>query len=336
MNTKTYFYQCSHHLQNIQIKADENHIPNPFAFLNDIKFDYKSILNIQFIEKFDETKESLYHFTKIHESNHSIDSLQNITITNLNEILFEKSTSHHNTSINIKILASLSTPEIASNLTPEERTNRGVQRSEILFIYIIITPQNFTITSSTSLPSIYESYGPLGFFATDKKIFNEFIVSKIGAGKHDLVQYFTTTEIANELFDAGLMVLCWGITPWVYFVSSKKANKDFCDIVENTPIIKSGHYKLSNDIETIEIIPSNELREWNTNTQKSWPSLKLTGEGNGVQLDLHVAQAINPYHRDVPDYFPLPFFRIQRTEFVEKNFNPILHANIEDDPPLDL
>ncbi len=57
----------------------------------------------------------------------------------------------------------------------------------------------------------------MGFVMIDINYFDSFLSKRERVVSNDLIEEFTTTELANELFDEGLMIICWGMVPWVYY-----------------------------------------------------------------------------------------------------------------------
>lgn len=110
--------------------------------------------------------------------------------------------------------------------------------------------------------SFYESYGELGFLVTDIERMSKFIKESTKVIDNDLFKEFTTTALASELFDNGIMMLCWGMTPWPYFITSEDTNKMRLPLPKGHKTSYIGQYKFSSEIQEASIIPGNALSDW--------------------------------------------------------------------------
>lgn len=94
--------------------------------------------------------------------------------------------------------------------------------SKILHFYIVISDCELTDVIKPKDYEVYDSLSRLGFVIVDIEKFDNFISSR--AQGNDLIDLFTTTELANEIFDEGMMILCWGSYPWLYYINSIQFN----------------------------------------------------------------------------------------------------------------
>jgi hypothetical protein len=219
------------------------------------------------------------------------------------------------------IVSSIDIPFIAKGGVPESK-EKYVRMSEVLNIFIV-SAKNNGCEMSPCLPSqVFDGYGALGFAIVDISKFDKYI--SVNAESNDLIEEFTTTEIANELFDKGLMILSWGHTPWVYYVNSANYNKVSSLIGEKTAY--SGIYKLKNTSGYYSVIPGNELKNWHECKKKKWPVISLDGEGDFVSLTLYIKSAFSQSDSN----YPIPTFHLQRLESEGEAVNPLLESNILD------
>jgi len=160
--------------------------------------------------------------------------------------------------------------------------------SEVLrVIFRIGRTDNTVMQRATKRHPIYETYGELGFFIADLKRMNEYVVSRLGEGNINLKDAFCETEIANELFDRGLLILVWGVTPWTYY---------FYDLDSSGCIMKApslsrpqftGVYKFISEIENPSLVPGDFLETWPDCLDLDFPRISLPGNVDSVQVDIH-------------------------------------------------
>ncbi|RYG98184.1 MAG: hypothetical protein EON58_07890 [Alphaproteobacteria bacterium] len=332
MELNNYFYQSSKHLSAARLTVShDKKVENIdiFHFVDDLGFDYRSVLTVEYVDALVQSSKKFIGGDLVYEKKYEIDLQSGVALSNLSvdaDLPAEVRCGGH---FDLYISARRYVPLIGRSCTAEEYGKRGVVYSEILFIHLIFCKEEKSPPHLCANSFVYESYDQLGFLGVDEDLFNSFIVEKLGHGKHDLLKSFTTTEIANELFQAGLMILCWGITPWVYMVNSIEQGEDGSSFPVGLPVCQSGSYVFLEKIEEISVIPGVALREWDTNFQGAWPKMKLNGVGGVVKVDLCVAKAINPYDTSVPDYLPMPFFNLNRVDIILEESVPILSADIE-------
>ncbi|KJV35874.1 hypothetical protein [Pantoea sp. SM3] len=217
------------------------------------------------------------------------------------------------------VVSSIDIPFIAKGGVPESK-ERYVRMSEVLNIFIVSAKNNGSEILPCPPSQVFDGYGTLGFAVVDISKFDKYI--SMNAESNDLIEEFTTTEIANELFDKGLMILSWGHTPWVYYVNSVNYDKVSPLIGEQT--IYSGIYKLQNTSGYYSVIPGNELKNWHECKKKKWPVISLDGEGDFVSLTLYIKSAFSQSDSN----YPIPTFHLQRLESEGEAVNPLLESNI--------
>jgi hypothetical protein len=333
MEIISYFYQSSKHLSEARLdilRGGRMEFVDIFGFLNRFDFDYRCVLIIECVDSLLESSRKYIKGNPVYYRNYEVDLQADIAFSNLTADVDLPLTVKRGGSFDLHVSASRYVPLVGMNCTSEEYEKRGVAYSEIIFIHLTFCKRKSVATPSLEASQfIYESYDQLGFVGMDEALFNNFIVERLGRGKHDLLHSFTTTEIANELFHAGLMILCWGITPWVYMINSLDSDEVSLSFTAGLPVCQSGSYVFQEKIKEISIVPGTALKGWDTESQGTWPKLKLNGAGGVVQVDLCVAKAINPYDTSVPDCLPMPFFNLNRIDVALAESVPILSADIE-------
>lgn len=224
----------------------------------------------------------------------------------------------------LNVIAFLQTPAIGKQAGLDEGRQRLIKASELLIVYVVFCKVPGSHVQPAANRYRFDSYGNLGFVAVDVPRFNAFVRDALGAGRHNIVDAFTTMELAGDLFERGLMVLYWGITPWLYMITSHGADEEVMFFPENIEPACRGAYFLAGEIERVSIVPGNALTDWDTESQGEWPSLTVAGKGDVVQLDLYVAKTVDA---ETGGFVPVPYFNLIRTGG-EKRSEPILSFDI--------
>ena len=216
----------------------------------------------------------------------------------------------------LAIFTAVDIPYVARNSVPESKINL-VEMAKIINIYVVIYQDSCTELRKKNY-QVFDSYSTFGFVVLDIDEFDRFISSN--ADSNDLINEFTITELATDIFDQGLMILTWGNTPWVYYINSMNQydintligeDKGYCGI-----------YKLKKTSTQYSVIPGYELKDWEACKQKEWPVIEINGDGEYVQVKLHVK---NAYSQSDEDY-PIPTFHITRLN--NDVINPLLQSSI--------
>lgn len=239
-----------------------------------------------------------------------------------------KINNHYNEGFSISVLgekyllvfSSIDVPYIARGPVPESKKEH-VESSKILNLYVIISGDH-NVSFERNESQVFDAYGTLGFAILDINEFDKFISPKISS--NDLIEEFTTTEIANELFDEGLMILSWGHTPWVYYINS--GNYEDIDSLIGVDTGYCGFYKFKRSSQMYSVIPGNELRDWNNCKNKRWPVIEINGSGDYVLLKLYVKNALSQSDSD----YPIPTFYLKRFDEKIQDIEPLLQSNILD------
>ena len=170
-----------------------------------------------------------------------------------------------------------------------DRIKPMVQYTEVIRLILNLeSVSDGSKAERTEKKPVYEGYGQLGFFIADLKKMNDFVVSRLGEGVVNLKDAFCETEIANELFDEGLMVLVWGMTPWVYYVYGLDSKEEMSGVPSIPQPQFSGTYKFSPEIVEPSIVPGNFLLDWPNCLNLEFPKLSLQGSGDLVDINVNV------------------------------------------------
>ncbi|MBA1190300.1 hypothetical protein G7Z99_14795 [Pseudomonas entomophila] len=186
--------------------------------------------------------------------------------------------------------------------------------SEIVHVIINLTRQQKSpLKIGKEKNPVYNSYGQLGFFIADLDKMNEYIVSKLGKGELNLKDAFCETEIANELFDAGLLILVWGMTPTAYYIY----DLDSPDDAKLVPSLEqpqfSGSYRFRSDIKNPSVVPGDYLLDWPKCVELDFPKISLVGEGESVEVDVHVMGYYYPGIGTGPNFPVITVFRSEKS-----------------------
>ncbi|MCE9852790.1 hypothetical protein [Shewanella chilikensis] len=221
-----------------------------------------------------------------------------------------------------KVLAEIQTPEQIKGSQVLD-SDFAVLESEVLNVRFVFCSFEFALNRTEELSWVYDSFSELGFFATDLDMLDDYfskLDSKVG---NDLIEEFTTTELAGDIFKEGLGILCWGGTPWIYFVRSE----DNCSIYgESTGY--EGNYFLREDIKELSVIPGEALRDWSLCRCRKWPKLKVYGEGRGLSVKLLIKNELTSTIRENTGIFsPILSYVLVRHNG-DSNSNPLLYSRV--------
>ena len=201
-----------------------------------------------------------------------------------------------------------------------------LQYSEILHVTVSLFGEDVAahLELSSKRP-VYDGYGELGFFLADLGKMNEYIVSRLGADVVNLKDAFCETEIANELFAEGLLVLVWGMTPWHYYLYGLSEPGDAAYIPRLINPQFEGSYRLRREIQNPSVVPGEFLLNWPECLSKSFPKIKIGGEGELLKVQVSVMGFYVPNVGVGP---PLSVITASR-EDSEPIIDPLLMVDIE-------
>jgi len=160
--------------------------------------------------------------------------------------------------------------------------------------------------------SFYGSLGSLGFFMVDLKLFSELIRTEVGDEPLNLVELFTTTNLVDKCFEEGILIITWGIKPWHYYIQAMNNS-----ILLDECIVK-GTYKIKNEIKELSVIPGDELLTWPACLEKKWPTIRLDGTGEKIDLTLYTWSGA--LGNEI-----IPMYILDRSEERVENVTPIIN-----------
>lgn len=216
----------------------------------------------------------------------------------------------------LAIFTAVDIPYVARHNVPESKVDL-VEVAKIINIYVVIY-QGSCIELKKKNYQVFDSYSAFGFVILDIVEFDRFISSNTDS--NDLINEFTSTELAGDIFEQGLMILSWANTPWVYYINSMN-QYDINSLIGDDKGYH-GIYKLKKSTRQYSVLPGYELKDWRACKQKEWPVIEISGDGDYVQLKLHVK---NAYSQSDEDY-PIPTFHITRLN--NDVINPLLQSSI--------
>lgn len=192
---------------------------------------------------------------------------------------------------------------------------------EIITIYFYFSETKVNEKSDSFVfDKYFGSYDYLGFCLVDLPKMKEIIIRKYGNRKLDLIDEFSNTELIDELFEQGIIIITWGIHPYSYPIYSTEdrvsiralLGREFC---------QEGRFRINEDIKELSLIPGYALRNWPELTQNEWTKISLYGKGEIVHL--------TPYILEDPDFETVSVsFLIHRSEGYLKESIPLLNVNL--------
>ncbi|WP_285398337.1 hypothetical protein [Lysinibacillus sp. fls2-241-R2A-57] len=204
-------------------------------------------------------------------------------------------------------------PDFLSSEAPQYFTDYE-QKIDTITVYVLIFRNSIEIHRNKKLAnsSVYGSFGNLGFFMVDLKLFSEFISNEVGNGPNNLVDLFTTTDLVDKCFEEGMLIITWGIKPWHYYIQAMNNSIIFDEC------IVSGTYKIKKEIKELSIIPGDELLTWPACLEKEWPKIQL--EGAGEKINLSLCTWSGALGNEI-----IPMYILQRREEKVENIEPIIN-----------
>ncbi|RYE18225.1 MAG: hypothetical protein EOP45_14485 [Sphingobacteriaceae bacterium] len=130
------------------------------------------------------------------------------------------------------------------------------------------------------------------------------------------------SNLVDELFDAGILIITWGINPFSYPIYSCQSIEDIEPIL-GEPFGLSGKYTIRQNLHRFSIIPGHKLKKWSTSNTEAFPTMDILGEGNVVTLQ--------PYSlRDKAGQSIIPSFALYRMWEASPVTEPLLNVNLLD------
>lgn len=192
---------------------------------------------------------------------------------------------------------------------------------EIITIYFYFSETKVNEKSDSFVfDKYFGSYDYLGFCLVDLPKMKEIIIRKYGNRKLDLIDEFSNTELIDELFEQGIIIITWGIHPYSYPIYSTEDRVSICALL-GREFCQEGLFRINEDIKELSLIPGYALRNWPELTQNEWTKISLYGKGEIVHL--------TPYILEDPDFETVSAsFLIHRSEGHLKESIPLLNVNL--------
>ena len=92
--------------------------------------------------------------------------------------------------------------------------------TNMLSIYACFSQEKLVENGTYNTKKYFDGYSHLGFFLADLPSMQEIIFKKYGTTSLDLVDLFTSTTLIDELFEARIIAIVWGINPYTYPIYS--------------------------------------------------------------------------------------------------------------------
>jgi hypothetical protein len=193
--------------------------------------------------------------------------------------------------------------------------------TETITIYIYFSEAEIIYQNTYSISEKYfDSYNDLGFFLVDIPKMEEIITKKYGNQELDLVYEFTNTEIIDELFNQGVIMITWGIPSYTYTVYSSNSIESIQPLLGDK-FKQEGLFYINKNINELSLIPGYELRNWPKFTKKMWPKISLKGKGEIVCLTPYIL-------KDSESETVLVSFLINRRKGILTESIPLLNVNL--------
>ena len=155
--------------------------------------------------------------------------------------------------------------------------------TNMLTIYACFSQEQLVENITGNTKKYFDGYSHLGFFLADLPAMEEIIFKKYGTISLDLVDLFTNTTLIDELFQAKIIMIVWGINPYTYPLYST-SDVQSIKLLLGTEHEKYGIYNIRKDLKTLTLISGHKLREWPNFLKESWPSIPLYGLGEKTLL----------------------------------------------------
>lgn len=171
--------------------------------------------------------------------------------------------------------------------------------------------------------TIYTALSEKGFILGDIPSIKE-----NSKNQNDLLKAFTTTELANDLLEAGLMILSWGMTPYQYFIgfsqnmprfiTDSKYKRDFY-----------GKYKIKEDTNILSLIKGDLISDLKSINEKNKHKIKIKNKANAdgyhyISLSLYIVNT-NSFNQPIS---PVCFFVLNNLEYKIDYIEPALNYDI--------
>lgn len=199
-----------------------------------------------------------------------------------------------------------------------------------VFSYIVCLGENSNSLVQNNIKSltfnkniIYTALSEKGFILGDISLIKNNIYEH-----SDLMEAFTTTELANNLFQEGLMILSWGMTPYQYFIGFSKDVPEFI-IDDKYKRNFNGKYKIKKEINALSLVKGELISDFKSVDGDNKHQLKLI---SNVQVDRYHYISLSLYIVDIDScgnsISPVCFFILDYLNYELQVAEPALNYNI--------
>lgn len=170
---------------------------------------------------------------------------------------------------------------------------------------------------------IYTALSEKGFILGDISLIKRNIYEH-----SDLLEAFTTTELANDLFQKGLMILSWGMTSYQYFIGFSKDLPEFI-IDDKYKRDFYGKYKVKEEISFLTLIKGELINDFKSINDDDKHKLKVIDD---IQIDGYKYISLSLYIIDIDScgnpISPVCFFILDNLDYEIQVTEPALNYNI--------
>lgn len=193
--------------------------------------------------------------------------------------------------------------------------------TNILTFYFVVSKQKLNVNRKNlkTIQKLFDGYSHLGFFMADLPRMKLVIQEHYGDRELDLVDEFSNTEIIDRLFEAGCLIITWGINPFTYPIFISEPNNSITKLLGDE--VGVGKYTVDSSIINFSLIPGHKLREWPNLLNETYPIVRLEGTGNMVYL-----KAFNLKDEELKTV--IPSFLIYRSDDYIVESSPLVNIDL--------
>jgi hypothetical protein len=191
---------------------------------------------------------------------------------------------------------------------------------QMVTVLISFKTNKKTIVPILNIKKFLDGYSHLGFILVNIERMKKIVLEEYGDVELDLIEEFANSEIIDKLFSNGIIMIVWGINPYVYPIYSTENLETTKKLLGNS-FDQKGIYHLDEAFTELSIIPGHELRKWPSCLNKDWPTIPLYGKGNYA--------CIEPFYIEDKDQEKIIIsFLIYRDETEYKETTPLLNIDL--------
>lgn len=193
--------------------------------------------------------------------------------------------------------------------------------ADILTLHILLATKELVDTDpKDKVQHFFDGYNYLGFFLADLSGMKEIIEKEYGNSELDLSYVLANSDLVDKLFDAGILVITWGINPYAYPLYSCESNS-LVELILGTAFDFEGEYRIREDIKQLSLVQGHKLKQWPHFLNEQWPMVDLYGEGEKVIL--------KPFAlKDSDGMAVIPSFALYRSQDKFTVPKPLINVNL--------